>query len=409
MLITKLHTPEGVKDYLPNECEIKNKIENIISDLFIRYGFRPVSTPTIEYAEVFDYAGGIDSKRMYRFIDRDGTLLALRPDVTPSIARIAATENDDTPKKLYYIGNTFRRNESYQGKLREFTQAGIEIMGSKNTLGADVEAIALAIKSLLEVGIDNFKIDIGHAEFLTGVIEEADICEETAQNIKDNILNKNYVAVSDIAEKIENKNIASVFKDLPLLIGGYDILEAAKNRVKNEKSLNAVSYLSKVYEVIKALKYEKYISFDLSVIGAMDYYTGIIFRGYAKGTGFSVLDGGRYDKMASAFGKNIPAVGFAIKINDIIDLADSDSSGANVFIAYKPEYIADAFKFAQKVTDKGIDAELSELGEDCEINLEYAENRNINLMYYFKDRKPQLFYISDDEDFNRLLEEDIEM
>lgn len=408
MLITKLHTPEGVKDYLPNECEIKTEIENTIADVFKSYGFRPVSTPTIEYAEVFDYAGGIDSKRMYRFLDRDGTLLALRPDVTPSIARIAATENDDAPKKFYYIGNTFRRNESYQGKLREFTQAGIEIMGSKNTLGADVEAITLAIKSLLQVGIDNFKIDIGHAEFLTGVIEEADISEDTVMSIKDSILNKNYVEVSEIAENIVNNNIASVLKDLPLLIGGYDILETAKKRVNNEKSLNALAYLSKVYDVIKALGYENYISFDLSVIGAMDYYTGIIFRGYAKGTGFSVLDGGRYDNMVSVFGKNIPAVGFAIKINDILELVDDTLFGANVLIIYKPEYIAEAFKFAQKISDKGLEAELSELGDDYDINLEYAKCRNIDLLYYFKNSEPELTYVSDDEEFNKLIIKEIE-
>ncbi len=408
MLITKLHTPEGVKDYLPNECEIKTEIENMIAELFEGYGFRPVSTPTIEYAEVFDYAGGIDSKRMYRFIDRDGTLLALRPDVTPSIARIAATENNDAPKKLYYIGNTFRRNESYQGKLREFTQAGIEIMGSKNTLGADVEAITLAVKSLLEVGINNFKIDIGHAEFLTGVIEEANIDEGTVQNIKESILNKNYVAVSEIADSIEHKNIASVLKDLPLLIGGYNIIETAKKLVTNKKSLNALEYLSKVYDVVKALGYEKYISFDLSVIGAMDYYTGIVFRGYAKGTGFSVLDGGRYDKMVSVFGKNIPAVGFAIKINDILDLSESVEFGANVLIAYKPDYIINAFKLAEKISDRGLEAELSELGDDFDANLEYAKSRNIDIMYYFDESEPKLTYISDDDEYNKLIIAEIE-
>lgn len=381
MLITKLHTPEGIKDYLPSECEIKNNIELNITKVFKNCGFRPVSTPTIEYAEVFDTTGGIDSKRTYRFVDRDGTLLSLRPDVTPSIARIAATENNDVPKKLYYTGTTFRRNESYQGKLREFTQAGIEIMGSKNSLGADVEALYMAVKALKSVGVENFKIDIGHAEFLTGVLEEAKISDKTVQDIKDCILNKNYVAVSEIADTVENKNISDLLKDLPLLIGEFDIIETAKNRVNNEKSLNALDYLSNVYTILKTLGYEKYISFDLSVIGAMDYYTGIIFRGYARGTGFSVLDGGRYDNMVSQFGKDVSAVGFAVKINDLIEVANIEStSGPDILVVYDDEYIEKAFIFADNMREKGFVTEISELGNDFNINKEYAKDRKISVM-----------------------------
>ncbi|MGN1318919.1 MAG: ATP phosphoribosyltransferase regulatory subunit, partial [Lachnospirales bacterium] len=299
MLITKLHTPEGVKDYLPEEYRYKLAVENSIAETFETYGYSPVLTPTIEYSEVFDNAGSIDGKRVYKFVDRDGTLLSLRPDFTPSIARIVATTGGNLPKKLYYIGNTFRRNESYQGKLREFTQAGIEIIDSSNPLAADAEAIVVAIKALIGVGIKDFKIDIGHAKFLTGVIDEANISEDVSELIKENILNKNYVAVSEIAESIKNPKIRQLLKDLPLLIGGFDILESVKNRIENDKAQEALNYLIKLYNILEKLGYKDYISFDLSVIGAMDYYTGIIFRGYARGTGSSVIDGGRYDNMVS--------------------------------------------------------------------------------------------------------------
>lgn len=394
MLITKLHTPEGIKDYLPGECEFKTEIENKIADTFYRCGFRPISTPTIEYAEVFENTGGMDSKRLYKFVDRDGTLLSLRPDVTPSIARIVATA--DIPGKLYYIGSTFRRNESYQGKLREFTQAGIEIIGSHNSFDADVEALTIAIRALKSVGIDKFKIDIGHAMFLAGVIEEADISECVEQEIKESILNKNYVAVSDIADKISNKNIASILKDLPLLIGNFDIIEAAEKRVTNEKSISALNYLKEIYYVLKALNLDEYISFDLSVIGAMDYYTGIIFRGYTKGTGFSVLDGGRYDNMVKGFGKNMPAVGFAIKINDIINVAKVERLlPPDMLIAYKKEYMANAFKYAEKMRNSGLIAEISDLGDDYSENLEYARDRKVKILCYFEGEEPDITNISD--------------
>ncbi len=404
MLINKLHTPEGVKDYLPLECEFKLNIENKIADTFKMCGFKPVSTPTIEYADVFENTGGIDSKRMYKFVDRDGTLLTLRPDVTPSIARIAATASYNIQGKLYYVGNTFRRNESYQGKLREFTQAGIEIVGSNDKLSADAQAITIAIRALKAAGIDNFSIDIGHAMFLAGVIDEAGISVESANHIKDSILDKNYVAVSEIADTIENKGVKSLLKDLPLLIGNYEILEEAKTRVTNSKSIAALDYLSEIYTIIKSLGLEKYISFDLSVIGAMDYYTGIIFRGYTRGTGFSILDGGRYDNMVAAFGKSMPAVGFAIKINDIINVINMKKSDTpHVLIAYKMNGIKPAFELAEKIRNDNITAEISDMGESFDKNYEYAKRNNISVLFYFGEQTKYI-NVSGDNQAEKIIE-----
>lgn len=397
MLITKLHTPEGVKDYLPEECEFKNNIQNKIADTFAKCGFKPISAPTIEYAEVFSNTGGIDSTRMYNFVDRDGTLLTLRPDVTPSIARIVATAHDNFPKKLYYVDNTFRRNESYQGKLREFTQAGIEIINGNDTLSADAEAIVIAIRALKAVGLESFKIDIGHAMFLNGVIEEANISDDIINDIQDSILHKNYVAVAEIADKLENDNIKLILKDLPLLIGDYEILQSAKQRITNAKSIEAIDYLSQLYEIIKELGLEKYISFDLSVIGAMDYYTGIIFRGYTRGTGFSILDGGRYDNMVATFGKSMPAVGFAIKINDLINVADiKHSHKPYILIAYDKANISSAFKYAQDMRDNDYIVEISDIINSVDDNIKYAEEIKASVLCYF-GKDVDIIDISKDE------------
>ena len=141
----KLHTPEGVKDYLPCEAAFKSEVERNIETVFYRYGFLPVSSPTFEYMEVFDGNGGLSPNQMYKFIDRDSSSLALRADMTPVIARIAATayEKKDIPLRFYYFENVFRHNENYQGKLREFTQAGIELIGV-NSYDADAEKIGRA-------------------------------------------------------------------------------------------------------------------------------------------------------------------------------------------------------------------------------------------------------------------------
>ena len=170
MIINKLHTPEGVKDYLPLELKLKKTIECNIANVFKNYGYLPITSPTFEYNDVFCGMGGVKDNRVFKFLDRDGALLVLRPDMTPAIARIAATayNKKQLPLKFYYIENMFRTNENYQGKLREFTQAGIEFLGV-NSIEADAEVVSAAINALLEVGVKDFKIDLGHALFLKGV------------------------------------------------------------------------------------------------------------------------------------------------------------------------------------------------------------------------------------------------
>lgn len=402
MLITKLHTPEGVKDYLPKECEFKLNIEDNIKNTFKKCGFKPISSPTIEYYEVFENAGGVDSKRMYKFVDTDGTLLTLRPDLTPSIARIVATSVYDIPKKLYYVENAFRRNESYQGKLREFTQAGIEIIDSKDTLSADVEAVTLAIKALKSVGIEDFKIDLGHAMFLEGIIDDADVSDKVKEEIKEFILSKNYVAVAEIAENIENESTREFLKDLPLLIGGNATLESVKKRVTNEKSSKALDYLVKMYNILNSLGLEKYISFDFSVLGAMDYYTGVIFRGYVKGTGSSVINGGRYDNTVKRFGKNMPAVGFGIKINDLINVINClENDETSIFIAYDSSRIKEAFELAENMRNDGLIVELSDLGDSYDDNFNYCGDRD--LFVYISD-STECRILSDKDNLKSIVE-----
>ena len=173
MIIKKLHTPEGVKDYLPSECILKTKIENNVSKVFKSFGYVPVKSPTFEYSDVFDNKGSVSDQNLYRFVDRDGSILTLRSDMTPAIARIVATTYSDKkmPIRLSYIENLFRHTVNYQGKLNEFTQAGVELIGA-HSISADVEVLVMAIKAILSSGVKNFKIDLGHSNFLKGVLEE---------------------------------------------------------------------------------------------------------------------------------------------------------------------------------------------------------------------------------------------
>lgn len=380
MLISKLHTPEGVKDYLPFERELKKKIEDSIANVFKNYGYVPVTSPTFEYNDVFCGMGGVKDNRVFKFLDKDGSLLVLRPDMTPAIARIAATayNNKELPLKFYYIESMFRTNENYQGKLREFTQAGIEFLGV-NSIEADVEVVSAAINSLLKVGVKNFKIDLGHALFLKGVIEEADVNNELSAEIQKNIIKKNYVAVNELAENVKNNDIKYILQELPLLIGGLNVIDKVKSKVTNTKSIEALYYLTELYSILKEMGFDNYVSFDLGVIGSMDYYTGLIFRGYAKGSGASVLDGGRYDNMVEKFGSAMPAVGFALKVNELMKtMTTVDSEGINYLITYENKDRLKAFKTADILRQNNISVECSYFGNNVSRNKKYAQNKNIN-------------------------------
>lgn len=389
MLISKLHTPEGVKDYLPIECTIKKKIEDNISRVFKSYGYLPITSPTFEYNDVFCGMGGVKDNRVFKFVDRDGALLVLRPDMTPAIARIGATayNKKDMPLKFYYIENMFRTNENYQGKLREFTQAGIELLGI-NSIDADAEVVLTAINSLLSIGVNKFKLDLGHASFLKGVIEEANVSDELSAAIQENIIKKNYVAVNELAENIENQNIRYILQELPLLIGNENVIAKVKDKVTNESSIKAINYLGELYNILKSLGYEKYVSFDLGVIGSMDYYTGLIFRGYTKGSGASILDGGRYDNMVEKFGAEMPAVGFALKVNDLMKAMDIGDGAECTYLAmYSDENKIDVFKAENILRNNNINIENSFIGCDVEKNIDYALSKNIPYILHFDNNK----------------------
>lgn len=400
MLISKLHTPEGVKDYLPIECALKKNIEDSAANVFSSYGYLPVTSPTFEYNDVFCGMGGVKDNRVFKFLDKDGALLVLRPDMTPAIARIAATaySKKDLPLKFFYIEGMFRTNENYQGKLREFTQAGIEFLGI-NSIEADAEVVSVAINSLLEVGVSNFKIDLGHALFLKGVIEESNVSDDIAAEIQKNIIKKNYVAVNELAENISNEDIKYILQELPLLIGDLSVIDNVKNRVSNEKSIEAINYLTELYSILSEMGFADYVSFDLGVIGSMDYYTGLIFRGYAKGSGASILDGGRYDNMVEQFGANMPAVGFALKVNELMktmDLSVADSS--KYLIVYNKADRINAFKTADILRKNNFSVECSFLGDNIDINIEYALNKNINNILKAYNNKLTLLNLKDNSE-----------
>ncbi len=320
-----LHTPEGVRDIYNSECKKKTALERRLHQVLSLYGYQDIETPAFEFFDIFNSdTGTVSSREMFKFFDRDNNTLVLRPDMTPSIARSVAKYYSDCtfPLRLSYVGNTFLNNRSYQGKLAEKTELGAEYINDDSP-EADAEAIVMMIDCFLEAGLNDFRIDIGQSEFYRGIMEALDVSDEVKAQIHEYIENKNSLGMelllADLLMKDCYRNILLEYNEL---YGDVSMLEQAKKLTVNPRCQAAIERLEQVYEVICHYGYEKYVSFDLGMVNHFDYYTGIIFRGYTYGTGDAIGKGGRYDNLLMQFGKNAPAIGFTILVDDMLSALD---------------------------------------------------------------------------------------
>ena len=188
-----LHTPEGVRDIYGKEYAAKLGVEEVIRRQFNLYGYQDIQTPTFEFFDVFSREiGTTPSRELYKFFDKEGNTLALRPDFTPSMARCAAKYfmEEDIPIRFCYLGNTFTNTSSLQGKLKEVTQMGAELIGD-GSVQADGEMIAMMVESLLAAGLSDFQVSIGQMEYFKGICDQASLAEETENELREFISGKN--------------------------------------------------------------------------------------------------------------------------------------------------------------------------------------------------------------------------
>ena len=396
-----LHTPEGVRDVYGKECARKLTIENKINNIFNLYGFHNVQTPTFEFFDIFNKErGSVPSKNLYKFFDREGNTLVLRPDLTPSIARIAAKNYMDVnvPIKLCYNANTYINNSELQGKLKEITQLGCELIGD-DSVEADAEMVALVVNSLKSAGFDKFLVEIGQVDFYKGLLEECGFEDDVEEELRVRIENKNFFGVEELLDSKDiPSNVKDTFLKLPSLFGSSDVLDKAKELATNEKSLKAIEKLEEVYSILVDYGVADYISFDLGMLSNFNYYTGIIFKAYTYGTGDAIVAGGRYDKLLSQFGKDSAAIGFAVYMDQLLMAMSSqkmegDTDYAYEVLIYDTELRKTALQLATGLREKGIKTELIPKKENISID-EYDKKKKedgaINVTDVSKDGVKEL-------------------
>ena len=314
-----LHTPEGVRDIYGSEFVQKFELQQLLYRVLAGQGYQGIETPTFEFFDVFSReVGTVPSRELYKFFDKEGNTLALRPDMTPSIARaVSKYFHDETPIRLCYMGNTFINYDKYQGRLKETTQLGAELMGEES-VEADVELLSVLIEALKAAGLREFQVSVGQVEFFKALLKEAGIGSEAEESLRRLIADKNRFAAEELLAEYELAGeLREAFLEMTTLSGTTEVIEQARALTKNEEALRALARLEAIYEGLKEKGCEKYITFDLSMLSKYNYYTGIVFRAYSYGYGEPVAKGGRYDTLLSHFGRQLPAVGFAIVIDQL--------------------------------------------------------------------------------------------
>lgn len=391
-----LHTPDGVRDIYGVECTRKAAIQNRILEIFHLYGYQDIETPTFEFFDIFNESrGSVKAKEMFKFFDRDNHTLVLRPDETPAIARCVTKyfTEEDMPLRLCYLERTFINNTSYQGRLKEAAQTGVELIGDDSS-DADAEILAMVIRALKAAGLTEFQVELGEVDFFRGLLEEAGMDEEMEEKLRELIENKNYFGVEELVmEQPIPQELKNAFLKLPELFGSLEEIQAAREFTKNPRALRAIDRLEEVNRILEYYDLSEYVSYDLGMLSQYQYYTGIIFKAYTYGTGDYIVNGGRYDKLLVQFGKDAPAVGFGISVDDLMlalsrQKIDTPVRVVNTMILFEPESREQAIQLAKHFRDTSmpVQLQLKKADKTLEAYKAYAGRTTITNLLYLDEK-----------------------
>jgi len=309
--------PRGLRDMLPEEVKVIRNMEKKAAALLGSYAYEEVMTPTFEFLEVVEAGSRNNREELFLFMDRDGGILSLRPEVTVSIARMASThlQDRDYPQRFYYISNVFRHVQPHLAQYREFWQMGIELLGARG-VWADAEAINIAVKLLETLGLERFKISINQMDIFNSLLDDSGLQSEDRIRVRSLMEDKDLVELTRLLEGMDmDDELKQTIAALPVLHGGLEVTKRIPYVEKSRRASAAVEELLKIYDALKTYGVQERIVLDMGVIRNLDYYTGAVFEGYSPELGYGLLGGGRYDHLLEQFGSFCPATGFALHMD----------------------------------------------------------------------------------------------
>lgn len=378
--------PRGVKDCLPTVAGRLNRISEELLRVFELWGYRGVITPTIEYLDVLALAEPELLERMFKFEDRDsGKVIALRPDITSQIARLAATHLKDhaKPLRLHYGGSVLHYGERDKGSSREIYQSGLELIGLDQP-EADGEVIAVAVEALKATGLADFKIDVGQVEFFRGVMEGLSLPEEVRREVEIAVARKDRSGIEALfpSLKLASRDEEALLA-LPSLFGKRDVLEKAETMAVSPRAQKALDNLAEVLDTIDSYGLSDFITVDLGEIRGLNYYTGVIFEGFVTGLGEEVCGGGRYDDLLGRYGSDQPATGFAINVETLLKALEKqgETRGAgspDILLLNLSKEKHEALKVAKFLRSQGLKVVREIAKRDIQGSLSFAKSESID-------------------------------
>jgi ATP phosphoribosyltransferase regulatory subunit len=375
--------PRGLRDLLPEEVKVMRSMEKKAAGLFSSYGYEEVMTPTFEFLEVIEAGRGSRREDLFLFMDREGGILSLRPEVTGSIARMASTHlyDADFPRRIFYTANVFRHVQPQLAQYREFRQTGVELLGAAG-IWADAEVVNIAVKLLDRMGMERFKISINQLPIFNSVLDDSGLEAEERDLVRKLVEDKDLVALSRLLEGLRmDDDLKETISALPVLHGGLDVIHRVPYVEKNRKASAAVEELIKIYDALKIFGVTEHIVVDMGVLRNLDYYTGLVFEGYSPDLGYGLLGGGRYDNLLGQFGLDCPATGFALHMDRLALVLQCRDMERDHYVLGGSDYPAMIHK-AEKLREQGFIVEM-DLGQHSRAELEkrVSGKDNFTLLY----------------------------
>ncbi|WP_158212357.1 ATP phosphoribosyltransferase regulatory subunit [Natranaerobius trueperi] len=390
-----LQKPTGVDDLLPDNVKKYKVLKKQIIETFKLWGYEEVSVPTLEYPELFRESKGKSVEReMFQFSDNTGRPIVLRPDFTPSIARLIATYFNKKPRpiRLCYSGKVYKLGHS-MSQEKELNQIGVELVGDGAALG-DAEIVAMAVETLKNLGIEDFVICIGNMNFIDSFLSEIGLSNKESKLVKETLNENDLVKYYSLTKQFDiSEKARDLLHHLPKFRGKKEALVEVKQKLQSFKAVSLLEELEVIFVILEGYNLQDKVTFDLSLVRKFDYYTGFIIEGYSKSIGFPLCGGGRYDNLMSSYGKDLSATGFAFSFDTLMKLMPEkfiEKSPTKVFLSSDKKSLTKALANVRDLREEGYQVIVDLEGISKEDALERAKEHSTDELYYYYDNN---FYL----------------
>ena len=395
--------PFGLRDIFPFESRERNNIKRIMEREFKLWGYGEVKTPAIEYTKNISIGVGKNwENKLINFFDVDGSPVSLRTDMTIPIARLTGMriKKSQLPVRFCYFADSFRQSDIQKGVRRVYNQAGLEFIGSSNAVMSEIEILVILINILNGLNIRDYKIGLGHVEFIEGLCDWFKLNPGDREYIRRTVAIKNFVALENFLNK-KNKDKAEIFVKLIQPESDIEKISSLISKIKEQKVIKSFNYLKRIYDILEKLDCGGYLITDFSIIRDFDYYTGLLFEVYCPNVNDILGSGGRYDGLIKKFGLDIPATGFALDIDlahKAIEKMDLRERLKILLKGRDNKNNVELIRIAHKLRDSDIIVELSfedishledfARGKDCDLLVEVEPDlKNIKITDLNKNTK----------------------